>query len=85
MTTLQVPLEEELNVALEALCAAQQRDKVSVVSDLVRQFVRSHQTKQALQNPELIAFYEQLADEDTALAEAGMADYQRLLAEADGP
>lgn len=33
--------------------------------------------------PDIIALYRALADEDVALAEEGMADYARLLAQAD--
>ena len=83
MRTLQVPLDEEVDAALEALCARQQRAKETVVSELVRQFVNSQQARQTLQSGELKALYEQLADEDVTLAEAGMDDYKRLLEEAD--
>ncbi len=39
--------------------------------------------RQSLQDPALVALYQELAGEDLALAEAGMGDYQRGLQEAD--
>ena len=83
MTTIQVPLDDAVSEALETLCADQQRDKEGMVRELVNRFVATEQARRVLQNPDLISLYDQLADEDEALAEAGMSDYHRLLIEAD--
>ena len=83
MTTIQVPLDDAVSEALETLCADQQRDKEGMVRELVNRFVATEQARRVLQNPDLISLYDQLADEDVALAEAGMSDYHRLLIEAD--
>ena len=83
MTTIQVPLDDAVSAALETLCAEQRRDKEGIVSDLVNRFVAAEQARRTLQNPDLVALYEELADEDLLLAEAGMSDYSRLLNEVD--
>ncbi len=43
----------------------------------------SERPRQSLQDPALVVLYQELAEEDLALAEAGMGDYQRGLQEAD--
>ncbi len=45
--------------------------------------IRQKGLRRSLQDPALIALYEELAAEDVALAEAGMADYQQGLELAD--
>jgi len=83
MKTLRVQLADELDAALEAVCKDQGRDKAEVVMDIVRKHVEAEQLRRTLQNPALAELYQQLAAEDVALAEEGMAEYQQLVKEAD--
>jgi predicted DNA-binding protein len=83
MKTLALRLDDELDAALEAVCAEQGRDKVDVVTDIVRKFVEAEQLRHALQDPALAELYQQLAAEDVALAEEGMTEYQQILDETD--
>ncbi len=61
----------------------QGRSKSDVVAEVLRRYVLTEQRRQQTFDPDLIALYSQLADEDVALAEAGMEDYQKQLEEAD--
>ena len=81
MATLTV--DEELDAELERVSTRKGRTKADVVADALRQYVQTEQRRQTPFDPALIALYRQLADEDVALAEAGMDDYVRQLAEAD--
>ena len=83
MQTLPLVLDEELNAALEAVCAAQGRDKAQVAAEALRRYVAAEQRSRRLRDPDLAALYHQLADEDVALAEVGIADYAAGLTEAD--
>ena len=83
MKTLPVQLDDELDVALEAVCKDQGRDKGEVVMDIVRKYVEAERLRRTLQDPALAELYQQLAAEDVALAEEGMAEYQQLVKEAD--
>lgn len=85
MKTLSLRLDDELDAALEAVCKEQGRDKADVVTDIVRKYVETEHLKRALQDHALAELYQQLAAEDVALAEEGMAEYQRILEEADHP
>jgi metal-responsive CopG/Arc/MetJ family transcriptional regulator len=81
MATLTI--DEGLDAELERVSTRKGRPKADVVADALRQYVQAEQRRQSLLDPALIALYSQLADEDVALAEAGMDDYARQLAEAD--
>jgi hypothetical protein len=83
MKTLALRLDDELDEALEAVCAEQGRDKIDVVTDIVRKFVEAERLKRSLQDPALAQLYQQLAAEDIALAEEGIAEYQQRLEETD--
>lgn len=85
MKTLSLRLDDELDAALEAVCAEQGRDKAEVVTEVVRKYVETERLKRTLQDPSLAELYQQLAGEDVALAEEGMADYHQMLEEADHP
>lgn len=76
-------LDDDLEAGLEAVCAEQGRDKAALLNDIVRKYLRSEGLKRALQDPELVALYERLSDEDVALAEEGFGEYPRLLEAAD--
>jgi predicted transcriptional regulator len=83
MKTLALRLDDELDAALEAVCAEQGRDKIDVITDIVRKFVEAERLRRSLQDPTLAELYQQLAAEDIALAEEGMAEYQQRLEETD--
>lgn len=83
MKTISLKLDEELDAALEALCAAQGREKGDLVRQIVCRYVETERLKHALQDPALVDLYQQLAAEDVAQAEEGMAEYHRLLEASD--
>jgi hypothetical protein len=83
MKTISIPIEDQLDAALEIVAAKQGRDKVQMVADLVRKFVAEEGLKTDLQNPALAKLYPELKAEDIALAEEGIADYQQTLTRAD--
>ena len=78
-----VALDDMLDAQLELVSSRKGRAKSDVVIEALRQYVKTEQRKQQLQNPALIALYQQLADEDTALAEEGMDGYCQQLVAAD--
>ena len=83
MKSLPLDLDDELDAALDAVSLEQGRAKVELVLDLVRKYVEAEKLKRTLQDPALIALYNELAAEDIALAEQGLADYSRGLQSAD--
>jgi hypothetical protein len=85
MKTLPLDLDDALDAALDAVSLEQGRGKADLVLDLVRKYVEAEQLKRTLQDPALIALYDQLAVEDIALAEQGLGDYSRGLRSADQP
>jgi hypothetical protein len=85
MKRLPLVLDDELDAALDAVCARQGLNKADLVTGIVRKYVETEQLRQTLQDPDLAALYEQLAAEDVALAEEGMAAYRDILSEADQP
>src|SRR5207244_859574 len=80
MKSLPVPLDDDLDAALEAVSAEQGRGKADLVVDIVRRYIETDRLRRTLEDPALVALYQQLAPEDKALAEEGLADYQRMLA-----
>jgi len=83
MTTLHLKLDDDLNAALDQVCAGQGRDKESLATQLLRQYVNLEQLKRTLLDPDLADLYQELQEEDQELANQGMDDYNRLLNEAD--
>ncbi len=80
MVTLAI--EDALNAELERVAAQKGRANSDVAAEALRQYVQTERRKEQAVNPALIALYSQLADEDVALAEAGMEDYHwRLIAD----
>ena len=79
MRTIWLRLDDDLDAALEAVCAEQGRDKAEVVTDVVRKYVDRERLQRTLQDPTIAELYQQLAAEDVALAEEGMAEYQQML------
>lgn len=51
----------------------------------MRKYVETVRLRRALEDPALSELYQELADEDSALAEEGIAEYGRLLKSADDP
>ncbi len=83
MKTLPIVLEDDVDDALEAVSSGLGRLKIDLAADVLSKYVRAERLRQSLQNPFLVALYQELAMEDVALAEEGMADYQRGLEQAD--
>lgn len=85
MKTVSIGLDDELDAMLEALCAEKSCDKVQVVTDVLRKYLETERLKQRLQDSALSALYQQLAAEDTTLAEEGISEYSGMLEKADQP
>jgi len=83
MKAISLKLDDDVDAELEALCAAEGRDKSDVVTEAVRKYVETARLRRALADPVLTRLYEELADEDSALAEEDIAEYGRLLKSAD--
>jgi predicted DNA-binding protein len=83
MKTISLRIDDEVDAALAALCAEQGRNEAEVVADVLRRYVETERLKRMLEDPALAQLYEELAAEDRALAEEGMAEYQQTLQEAD--
>jgi predicted transcriptional regulator len=83
MKVIELALDDDVDIALDALCAAQGRHKGDVVTEVVRRYVEAARLRHALEDPALAHLYEELAPEDVALAEEGLAEYGRLLKSAD--
>jgi predicted DNA-binding protein len=85
MKTLPIRLEDELDAALEAVCQEQGRTKAELIAEIVRKYLEAEKLRDALADPALVALYEELAPEDIALAEQGLAEYQKMLGATDQP
>ena len=83
MKTLSLGLDDELDAALDAVCAEQGREKVDLVREVVRRYVEAERLRHTLQDPALTDAYRGLAAEDAALAEEGMEEYRRMLEATD--
>jgi predicted DNA-binding protein len=83
MKAISLKLDDDVDAELEALCAAEGRDKSDVVTEAVRKYVETARSRRALAAPVLTRLSEELADEDSALAEEDIAEYGRLLKSAD--
>ena len=83
MKVIALSLDEEVDAALEALCAAQGRDKIELVREVVYRYVEAERLKHTLQDPALAELYAELAAEDVVHAEEGMAEYRRITEAAD--
>ena len=67
MKAISLKLDDDVNAELEALCAAEGRDKDDVVGEVVRKYVETVRLRRALEDPALSGLYQELADEDGAL------------------
>ena len=83
MKAISLKLDDDVDAELEALCAAEGRDKGDVVTEVVRKYVETVRLRRALEDPALTRLYEELAGDDAALAEENIAEYGRLLKSAD--
>ena len=83
MKAISLKLDDDVDAELEALCAAEGRDKGDLVIEVVRKYVETARLRRALVDPGLTRLYEELAGEDSALAEENIAEYRRLLKSAD--
>jgi len=80
---ISLKLDDDVDADLDELCVTEGRDKSEVVTDAVRKYVEAARLRRALEDPALTPLYAELADEDTALAEEGIAEYGRLLKSTD--
>ncbi len=85
MKILPLTIDDALDAELDKVSVEQGRDKAEIAIAILRRFIASEQLKRQLSDPNIIALYESLADEDSQLAEEGMADYASMLDEADRP
>lgn len=83
MKTLPLLLDDDLDAALNVVSAGKGRSKADLAADVLRSYVQKEKLRQTLQDPVLIALYQELADEDVQMSEEGMAEYQQMLEEAD--
>ncbi len=83
MKTLAIPIDDALEAALISASSRRGRREAALVVELLHRFVAIEELKRRLQQPDLAALYETLAEEDIALAETGLDDYQRTLRETD--
>ena len=83
MKSLSLDVDDQLDAALEAVSVGKGRAKADIITQVLRQYVQTERLRQSLQDPALVALYQELAEEDVQLAEEGMGDYQRMLTEAD--
>ncbi len=83
MQTLSLTLDDDLDAALDVVCAERGRPKCELVVEVLDQYLGRFRRTRALQNTSLRALYEALSSDDLALAETGMNDYCSLLSEAD--
>ena len=84
MKTIVLQVDDEIDVALTAVCAERGRKKDELVAGVLARYLASERSKRMLQDdPALAELYAQLADEDVALAEEGISEYQRLVEQAD--
>jgi hypothetical protein len=83
MKAISLRLDDDVDAELDALCVAEGRDKTEVVTDAVRKYVETARLRRALEDPALIRLYAELAGEDSAFAEEGIAEYGRSLKSTD--
>jgi predicted transcriptional regulator len=83
MKAISLKIDDDVDAELDALCAAEGRDKSEIVTDAVRKYVESARLRRALEDPALTRLYAELAAEDRTLAEEGIAEYGRLLKSTD--
>ena len=67
------------------VCRSEGHGEGEVAAGLFRRYLDVERLRRNLAEKRLGKLYETLATEDVALAESGLADYQRGLAQADQP
>ncbi len=85
MKIIALELEDGLAGQFERACRSVGHGEVEVAAALFRRYLEVERLRRCLVEQRLGSLYESLAKEDVALAEAGMADYQRGLTQADQP
>ena len=83
MKSVPVRLDDDLDAALEAVCAQQGRSKTDLVGEILRKYLETERLRRELQDPDLVTLYRQLEGEDAAIADQGIAEYQEMLKAAD--
>jgi hypothetical protein len=83
MKVITFSLDDELNATLEELCALRRLEKQQVIADVLRKYLATERLSVSLRDPALVSEYQELVPEDVALAEEGMAEYQKMMRKAD--
>lgn len=78
-----IELDDALGAALDAVCAEQGRDRAQVVNEILTRYLETQGQRRVLVDPSQVELYRELAAADVALAEEGLADYQRMLQATD--
>lgn len=85
MKTIALELEDTLASQFARACHTEGHAEREVAAGLFRRYLDVEQMRRSLAAHRLPKLYESLAAEDVALAESGLADYQRGLTQADQP
>ncbi len=85
MKTIALELEDSVASQFAQACRSEGHGEGEVATGLFRRYLDVERLRRSLAEKRLGKLYEALATEDVTLAESGMADYQRGLAQADQP
>jgi hypothetical protein len=85
MKTIALELEDSVASQFAQACRSEGHGEDEVATGLFRRYLDVERLRRNLAEKRLGKLYEALVTEDVALAESGMADYQRGLAQADQP
>ncbi len=85
MKTIALELEDSVASQFAQACRSEGHGEGEVAAGLFRRYLDVERLRRNLTEKRLGKLYESLATEDVALAESGMADYQRGLGQADQP
>ena len=85
MTTIALELEDALASQFAQACRSEGHGEGEVAAGLFRRYLDVGRLRRNLAEKRSGKLYEALATEDVALAESGLADYQRGLAQTDQP
>ncbi len=85
MKTIALELEDSVASQFAQACRSEGHGERDVAAGLFRRYLEVDQLRRSLAGKRLAKLYESLAEEDVALAESGLTDYQRSLTQADEP
>ena len=85
MKTIALELEDSVASQFAQVCRSEGHGEGEVAAGLFRRYLDVVRLRHNLAEKRMAKLYETLAAEDVALAESGLADYQRGLAQTDQP